>query len=682
VMNLISGQLEDTNRHVIVWFNAWRYHREEDLSTAFYQAILQEFRRQTPWVTRLRVSAMRALRAGWVPNLKTVFMLGALVVCLPLMKTVVMGLFARYGTSSEGDPNVTILAAGGLGTLVTLAPAVVWLWQRIARPLSKVIDLDPVKMFKGLMGRINFVNDLKTEFELAFSVLDENAKLIVFVDDLDRCGPDSVMDMLEALNHLSETGRVMLVMGVDLAAVETAISVHFKSLTDEMMRQGREAEARSFGARYLDKMVTVAVNVPPLDASHVLFDDDDVPLAGSLAHKVKPEHPVWGFVRRRLLPYTPQTLRALAAGVAVLTMYMALDRLPDTNRVEAWMVEQLGPVPAKKGDKGKAPDPEQANAGIVNPTLADSSEADNQEGGTGTRSQQTQSPPGATGDEASPGYEIISGAALTEASTSVPVALKVLDPDPGQAERVWRQLLLMTGGLGGLGLLLLWGSIAYALQYRQQQRVRPAGEDSNAFKEGLRSASQEMTNPRSAKRFANFTRFMYYMLRPTVRTGGKKAAADASLPPADATVSVDPSATEVAAKGVASPSTDSRVPPSTSGQIRAVRPPPMPTSVEVRSAEFERYFFPLMSAYWRGKPLPENAPAWLACQIAGSAPLHSARQDEIRDLAPTEAQTPSITPPNFDIPGIDHPYTERAATGQQDPERQPVDPPTERAGGR
>src|SRR5205807_4442122 len=57
VMMMLAGELQKTGRFRIVWFNAWQYHREEQILAAFLQSIARQL--SDDW------GATFALRLGW-----------------------------------------------------------------------------------------------------------------------------------------------------------------------------------------------------------------------------------------------------------------------------------------------------------------------------------------------------------------------------------------------------------------------------------------------------------------------------------------------------------------------------------------------------------------------------------------------------------------------------------------
>ncbi len=198
-----------------LWINPWQYGTP-DLLTPLVLAMLDrvppEPRRNNK---RLRKLAEALLRAGVNFGLKAV---GRSVPILSLaadpVEKMIAGLFDAAGVGSE-EPE---------------------------RP-----DADPV----AVMG--------ERFRELAQTLLDlkkkqEGARLLVCVDDLDRCLPDRQVALLEAIRFLISAGApVTFLIALDPTLARQAILTHYQ--TDAFDPD-----------RYLDKMFDLRVNLPSLGA--------------------------------------------------------------------------------------------------------------------------------------------------------------------------------------------------------------------------------------------------------------------------------------------------------------------------------------------------------------------------------------------------------------------------------
>jgi hypothetical protein len=104
--------------------------------------------------------------------------------------------------------------------------------------------------------------------------------LVILIDDLDRCPPESVAKVMEAISFCVGAGPYIVVMGMDRRQVEFAIGEGFKDIveglpdeelglpleglpSDEAFRT--RVRQQAFARHYLEKLVNVEVPVPTLD---------------------------------------------------------------------------------------------------------------------------------------------------------------------------------------------------------------------------------------------------------------------------------------------------------------------------------------------------------------------------------------------------------------------------------
>lgn len=139
-------------------------------------------------------------------------------------------------------------------------------------------------------------------------------RLVVFIDDLDRCLPDIALQVLEALKLYLNVPNLVFVVGVDRAVIDRIVNKRYVDLV------GKEAMDAGFGAkaaRYLDKMFPVEVNVEPTDQEVAAFFTKKIEPSG-VWKAVPSEHRE--MLRRVLLDLggrTPRTIVRLVNRVVV-----------------------------------------------------------------------------------------------------------------------------------------------------------------------------------------------------------------------------------------------------------------------------------------------------------------------------------------------------------------------------
>ena len=102
-----------------------------------------------------------------------------------------------------------------------------------------------------------------SEFQENFVKLLEDAaieKLIVLIDDLDRCLPDVAINTLEAVRLFMFTKKTAFVIAADEGMIRYAVKKHFPDASDENKFNAGEA----FANKYLEKLIQVPFRIPAL----------------------------------------------------------------------------------------------------------------------------------------------------------------------------------------------------------------------------------------------------------------------------------------------------------------------------------------------------------------------------------------------------------------------------------
>lgn len=96
--------------------------------------------------------------------------------------------------------------------------------------------------------------------------LGKNGRMIIFIDDLDRCMPEVALQVLEALKLYLNIENLIFVVGVDREVIDTLVSEHYKDL-------GLNPEK---SANYLAKMFQVEVTLEPSEGQVEAFLDEQL----------------------------------------------------------------------------------------------------------------------------------------------------------------------------------------------------------------------------------------------------------------------------------------------------------------------------------------------------------------------------------------------------------------------
>lgn len=108
--------------------------------------------------------------------------------------------------------------------------------------------------FEGEDGADPSLQGFRDEFAELMRELDEVSRVIVLVDDLDRCLPPTVVATLEAIKLFLSVKKMAFVVAADERLVHLAIAE----------RYGASAQAPIMAREYLEKIVQIPVSVPAL----------------------------------------------------------------------------------------------------------------------------------------------------------------------------------------------------------------------------------------------------------------------------------------------------------------------------------------------------------------------------------------------------------------------------------
>ncbi len=104
-----------------------------------------------------------------------------------------------------------------------------------------------------------------SEFHIAFSDLVESLPglqaVVVFIDDMDRCTTQAIVDCFEAIRLFLHAPKTAYVLGINEPIIIAALEERYPARTD--------ADA-SRGQHYLEKMLQTSVSIPPLSEPEAL----------------------------------------------------------------------------------------------------------------------------------------------------------------------------------------------------------------------------------------------------------------------------------------------------------------------------------------------------------------------------------------------------------------------------
>ncbi|WP_433185624.1 P-loop NTPase fold protein [Actinoallomurus sp. CA-150999] len=118
----------------------------------------------------------------------------------------------------------------------------------------------------GYASKLGFLHLVQTDMKRVLDlVASPQRPLVVFVDDLDRCSPGTVAQVIEAINLFlaGEFPNCVFVLGMEPGAVAAHVEVAYKDLSSAHQQGRLPGDWSTLGWRFLEKIVQLSVSLPP-----------------------------------------------------------------------------------------------------------------------------------------------------------------------------------------------------------------------------------------------------------------------------------------------------------------------------------------------------------------------------------------------------------------------------------
>ena len=238
LLNLIGKNYGGNKDVIYVSINAWMFENYEDAKTAIMEALLRELKDN--------VKIPDKIRKSFVSLIKKID-------------------FLKVGTK------VAATAAPAIASFVTGNPLPMVLnLPNGAKEIETVIKSvsDSVKGIKDDYLKndeivddsvVNNIRNFKNEFEKTLESEEIN-RVVVLIDDLDRCQPERIIETLEAIKLFLSVKKTSFIIAADENVIQYAIKKKYPNIDGFNIELDKE---------YIEKMIQVPIQIPELSSKDV-----------------------------------------------------------------------------------------------------------------------------------------------------------------------------------------------------------------------------------------------------------------------------------------------------------------------------------------------------------------------------------------------------------------------------
>ena len=192
LMLMLKNKLESRHNVQTVWFNAWKFDDEKQIWTALIQTILNQLEPSLGWRTKRKLKELRE-RIEWIEV-------------------------------------VTFLRDS---------------------MISQKLDINALRKCFKPKKKVESIAEFEKKFEEVVDSLNVE-RLVIFIDDLDRCRMGATVDILETIKLMLSSRKCVYILGLDYERVRHAVSRRFSNVEN----------AQELAADYLDKIIQLYFHIP------------------------------------------------------------------------------------------------------------------------------------------------------------------------------------------------------------------------------------------------------------------------------------------------------------------------------------------------------------------------------------------------------------------------------------
>ena len=256
----------DNLDYLTIWFNAWKYQNSEQLWAGLADAIIRGYADSLP-------SQAERERFWLQLNLRR---LDAAKIRSRIWQHV-FDLTFQFTRHSIAAAAVFFTGAGFLGVKYSVPAALATLlafplfkfayaWFRVEEKEPAPPSLNEFLQAPNYSAKTGFFHEAEQDLRAFFDgiVVPNNRKLILFVDDLDRCSPPTVAAVFEGINMFlaGDFSNCFVILAMDPAIVAAALDeAHSKMVAATAASPSRDSDL-PLGWRFMDKFIQLPFVIP------------------------------------------------------------------------------------------------------------------------------------------------------------------------------------------------------------------------------------------------------------------------------------------------------------------------------------------------------------------------------------------------------------------------------------
>ena len=256
ILKILENELYQEEDAIVVYFDGWAFESFDDAKMALIQGIVDALEKEEKFFNKVGDKLSNSYK-----QLKSAF--------TNLRKSIDWMRILQIATKSV-VPIATAAATGGASMII---PTLLDVFRNSSDNLQEILKGEQAEEFLKNCLKNNDENkkyEVVREFRKDFEKLIEyskQGKIVVLIDDLDRCLPRHIIDNLEAIKLFLNVPKTAFVIAADQFIVSNAIKSEYEGLILVSAEQNKTKQ--NLGDSYMEKFIQLPYTIPPMSRKEV-----------------------------------------------------------------------------------------------------------------------------------------------------------------------------------------------------------------------------------------------------------------------------------------------------------------------------------------------------------------------------------------------------------------------------
>ena len=254
ILKILQEQLEKDDDTVVVYFDGWSFESFDDAKMALIHGIVDALESNEKFFAKVKDStegAFNTLKEAFVELKKSINWMRALKI-----------------TAKAALPVASAVVTGG----ASIIPTLISVFQENKEHLVDLLTGEKAEEFlqkainsEDIEKKYKAVREFRTDFETLINK-SKQGRIVILIDDLDRCLPRHIIDNLEAIKLFLNVPKTAFVIAADQYIVSNAIKSEYKTII-EASKEDRAHD--NLGEAYMEKFIQLPYTLPKLSPKEV-----------------------------------------------------------------------------------------------------------------------------------------------------------------------------------------------------------------------------------------------------------------------------------------------------------------------------------------------------------------------------------------------------------------------------